>query len=184
MNIANKVTLVRIVLIPLFVASIVYYRGDAQGMLVLPLIIFGVAVITDGLDGFIARRFNQKTQLGTIIDPLADKLLILTGFLCIIVSKNIRTAMNLPPWVPIVVISRDIVIILGATIIHVIKGSVQVKPSLLGKVTTVFQMSAILAVLVRLPYTGIIWNLAGLFTILSGIDYMTRGSRLLNNHHG
>lgn len=183
MNYANKISIARILLIPFFIGSIVYYRNEGSASSYLPLFIFFIAVISDALDGFIARRFNQKTELGAILDPMADKLLIITAFVCLSLSKSIPENLKLPAWLPIIVISRDIIIVLGTVLVHVIRGDIQIIPTLMGKVTTFFQMSTILAVLIKFPYSFIIWNLAGISTVISGIDYIVRGSRLLNEEN-
>ncbi|MBI4336195.1 MAG: CDP-diacylglycerol--glycerol-3-phosphate 3-phosphatidyltransferase [Candidatus Omnitrophica bacterium] len=182
-NLANKISIARILLIPFFIASIVYYKNQGGFFDYLPMLIFLAAVLSDALDGFIARRFNQKTELGTIIDPLADKLLILTAFVCLAMSKSIPQNLRLPAWLPILVISRDIIIILGTVLIHLVKGRVRIVPTVWGKITTFFQMSTILAVLMKFPQSFVVWNLAGIFTVASGVDYIVRGSRLLNENN-
>lgn len=184
MNLANKISIGRILLIPFFIGSIVYYQSEVGIAQYLPFFIFLAAVISDGVDGFIARRFNQKTELGTMIDPIADKLLIITAFIALSFSKSIPPNLRLPPWLPIVVISRDIIIVLGTVVIFLIKGSARIIPTAWGKITTFFQMSTILAVLVKFPFSFLVWNIAGAFTIVSGVDYIIRGSRLLNENHG
>ncbi|MCM8781639.1 MAG: CDP-alcohol phosphatidyltransferase family protein [Candidatus Omnitrophica bacterium] len=184
MNLANKISIARILLIPFFIASIVYYSDKSSLFSYLPAIIFFIAVISDGIDGLLARQFNQKTELGTILDPIADKLLIITAFVALSFSKSIPAHLRLPPWLPITVISRDIIIVLGTVIIYFIKGAVQIIPTFLGKITAFFQMLTILCVLIKFPYSFIIWQLAGGLTILSGINYIIRGSRLLSENNG
>jgi CDP-diacylglycerol--glycerol-3-phosphate 3-phosphatidyltransferase len=184
MNLANKISILRILLIPFFIGSIVYYRDEGSLASYLPLSIFFVAVMSDALDGFVARRFNQKTELGTILDPMADKLLIITAFICLSLSKSIPANLKLPAWLPIIVISRDIIIVLGSVLLHLIKGNVRIVPTIWGKITTFFQMSTILVVLMRFPHSYVIWNLAGVFTVISGVDYIVRGSRLLSENNG
>jgi len=183
MNLANKISILRILLVPVFLGSIVYYKNEHSMVSYLPLAIFFIAVVTDGLDGFIARRFNQKTKLGTMLDPVADKLLIITAFICLSFSKSIPENLKVPAWLPIIVISRDIIIVMGTVFVHVIKGDIQILPSVWGKITTFLQMSTILVVLLKFPYSFMIWNLAGAFTIISGVDYMIRGSRLLGENN-
>lgn len=184
MNLANRISIARILLIPFFIGSIVYYKNENTLISYLPLAIFFIAVLTDGADGFIARKFNQKTELGTILDPVADKLLLITAFIALSFSHSIPPHLRLPPWLPILVISRDIIIVLGTVIIHLIRGSIHVMPTVLGKITTFLQMSTILAVLIKFPYSFIIWNIAGAFTVLSGVNYILRGSKLLNENNG
>ncbi|MCX5686231.1 MAG: CDP-alcohol phosphatidyltransferase family protein, partial [Candidatus Omnitrophica bacterium] len=134
MNLANKITIARIVSIPFFIASIVYSRLD------IALLFFILAIISDGADGFIARALKQKTKLGTILDPLADKLLLISAYICLAVSRSIPADLRLPPYVPIIIISRDVMIVLGSIIVYVTKGDINVSPSIIGKITTFFQM--------------------------------------------
>ncbi len=177
MNLANKISIGRIILIPFFITAIVYSRMD------IALLLFTVAVLSDGIDGFIARTMNQKTTLGTIIDPLADKLLLTSAFICLSVVGNIPPQVKLPPYVPIIVISRDAIIVMGSIMVHVVTGDLKVAPSALGKVTTFFQMITIVSVLAHYDYSFIIWNLTVLLTVASGIDYIVKGSRMFGENH-
>lgn len=171
MNLANKISIGRIILIPFFIAAIVYSRTD------IALIFFASAIISDGIDGFIARTRNQKTKFGTIIDPLADKMLLTSAFICLAIIKNI------PAYVPIIVISRDAIIVLGSVMIHIITGDLKVSPSAVGKVTTFFQMMTIVSVLAQSQYAPVVWNVTIALTVISGIDYIMKGSRLLSENH-
>lgn len=177
MNLANKISIARIILIPFFIAAIVYSRMD------IALLFFMLAVISDGLDGFIARTFKQKTTLGTIIDPVADKLLLLSAYICLSIVNHIPPYLKLPPYVPIIVISRDAIIVLGSVVIYLVKGDLKVTPSVTGKITTFFQMITIVGILIKFQHSYILWNLAVLLTIISGIDYIIKGSRLLSENH-
>lgn len=177
MNLANKISIARIILIPFFIASIVYSKME------LALVFFIIAVITDGVDGFIARALKQKTELGTILDPMADKLLLISAYICLSIVTTIPPQLKLPPYVPIIVISRDAIIVLGSIVIHMITGELKVAPSILGKVTTFFQMITIVSILIKYNSSFIIWNIAVLLTIVSGIDYVIKGSRLLSENH-
>ena len=177
MNLANKISIARIILIPFFVSAIVY------GKMEIALAIFIIAALSDGLDGLIARAFNQKTDLGAILDPIADKLLLLTAFISMSLVRSIPPDIRLPPYVPIIVISRDILIVLGSVVVYMIKGDLKVKPSIMGKVTTFFQMLTIVSVLILFKYSYIIWNLAVAMTVISGIDYLVKGSRLLSENN-
>lgn len=177
MNIPNRLSIMRIVLVPFFIGSIVYSRMD------IAFIFFFIAVISDGLDGFIARATNQKTHLGTILDPIADKLLLMSAFICLSVATTIPAHLRLPPYVPIVVISRDAMIVLGSIVIHLITGSVKIEPSVIGKITTFFQMMTIVSILLKFEYSFIVWNIATVLTVVSGIDYMIKGSRVFNGAH-
>ena len=177
LNLANRITITRIILTPLFIAAIVYGRMN------IALILFALATISDGLDGFIARQFNQKTVLGTILDPVADKILLISAFICLSLVNSLPSDLKFPPYVPIIVISRDAIIVLGSIIIHVVKGVVKIEPSFWGKITTFFQMMAIVSILVQFKYSAALWNTAAVFTVISGIDYMIKGSRILSENN-
>ena len=177
LNLANKISLARIILIPFFIAAIVYSKLE------IALSIFTLAVISDAADGFIARTLKQKTKLGTILDPVADKLLLVSAYICLSLAGTIPAGLKLPPYVPIIVISRDAIIILGSVIVYVVTSDLKVSPSAVGKVTTFFQMITIVSILVQFKYSFVVWNLAVLFTILSGVDYVVKGSRLFGENH-
>jgi len=179
MNLANKISITRILLIPFFVAAVIYYSPERDYLRFIALGIFLLAVISDGLDGYIARTMNQKTVLGSYIDPIADKLLLVTAFICLTIAKNY----NLPAWVLLTVISRDIIIILGSIVVYLIKGHLEVMPSKLGKITTFFQMLTVIFVLLHFRYSYIVWTTAVVFTVLSGIGYIRKGSAVLSEAH-
>ncbi len=177
MNLANKISIARIILIPFFIGAVIYSRMD------IALILFALAIISDGADGLIARALKQKTHLGTILDPMADKLLLISAYICLSIAKSIPPHIKLPPYVPIIVISRDAIIVLGSIVVYVIKGELKVSPSIVGKITTFFQMITIVSILIQFKYSFVIWNIAVLLTAASGIDYVIKGSRLLNENH-
>ena len=176
-NLANKISIARIILIPFFIASIVYNRIE------IALALFILAVISDGVDGFIARSLDQKTKLGTILDPLADKMLLLSAYICLSIASSIPSSLRLPPYVPIIVISRDAIIVLGSIMIHIITGDLKVAPSAWGKITTFFQMMTIVSVLTKFNYPYIVWNVTAALTVVSGIGYVMKGSRILSENH-
>jgi cardiolipin synthase len=176
-TLANKISITRIILIPFFITAVVYSRLD------LALLVFAIAVISDGADGFIARTFNQKTQLGTILDPVADKLLLTSAYICLSIAGNIPEHLRMPAYVPIIVISRDVIIVIGSAIVYVVKGDIKVSPSVLGKITTFFQMMTIVSILVQFSYAYIVWSITILLTVASGLDYVMRGSKLLSENN-
>lgn len=182
MNLANKITILRIILIPLFIWFILAYRislkPNAELLRLGAIVVFFTATISDGLDGFIARVKKQKTELGAILDPLADKLLLSTAV--ILFSFKIADFFQLPLWFAIMVVSRDIIIVSGAFLIHFIKGSLKVVPSPLGKVTTFFQMALVVWILLKFPYSQILLLLAAFFTVFSGAHYIYAGSKQLS----
>lgn len=180
MNLANKITIFRILLIPFFIASLLYYDETRTYLRFVALAIFAIAAFTDAIDGGIARSRSQITDLGIVLDPIADKLLIVSGFISLSIIKQIPGDLRIPAWAVLTVLSRDIIILLGLLIIYFLKGNVTIKPSWLGKVTTFFQMIAIMAVLVTFRYNKFLIYPAVLFTVFSGIDYVWRGSKQLS----
>lgn len=174
MNLANKITIFRILLVPFFIALVLYARWE------MALIVFVTAALSDALDGYIARTLKQKTELGKILDPIADKILILSAFICLSVVEQVPPGIKLPVYVSLVVFSREAIIILGALLIYIIKGKLEIKPILTSKITTVLQMITVIGVLLKLPASPILWNIAVAFTVYSGAEYIIKGSRILN----
>ncbi len=174
MNWANRLTITRIILVPVFIAAVLYGRLNAA------LVIFLIAAATDGLDGYIARKWDQKTTLGTIMDPIADKLLIGSAYISFCIVTGIPEYLKLPVYVPIIVISRDVFILMGAIIIYLVRGGIEVKPSYVGKLTTVFQMITIIALLLKFVYSSWLWNATTVLTLISGLDYLRTGSKQIN----
>lgn len=183
MNLANKITIFRILLIPLFIACILYYGQGREYLRFWALGIFILATISDAIDGAIARFCNQVTELGRVLDPIADKLLIISAFISLAMIKVVPEDLRIPAWAVLAVISRDIVIVLGSVVIYFLKGSLKIKPSWLGKATTLFQMLTILVFLAAFKYHRFFLYPAILFTALSAIDYIWRGSKQLNEAH-
>jgi cardiolipin synthase len=190
MTTANKITLIRIFMIPAFVTMAIYYghsidRGrPLQWQRYTAIAIFLLASVSDGLDGYVARRYNQRSRLGVVLDPIADKGLLLSGIITLSISNWSEVDPDygrFPAWFPVLVISRDAVILMGTAVLYFLVGRVKVKPSWTGKVATVLQMIAIAWVMLQLrwfplPYVVIA---AGVFTFLSGIIYVLEGVRQL-----
>lgn len=174
MNWPNKITISRIILTPCFIMAVLYDRLN------LALVIFILAAASDGLDGYLARILGEKTQFGAIIDPIADKLLINSAFVCFGLVQEIPSYLRLPVYVPLVIISRDVLIFLGALVIYLLNGKIEVRPSALGKITTVFQMLTVILLLLRFAYSNWVWNTAVLFTVVSGIDYIRIWAKAIN----
>src|SRR5438445_516238 len=146
MTTANKITLIRIAMIPVFVALAIYYGESIQRGAPLEwqrfaaIIVFLLAAVSDGLDGYVARRYNQRSRLGVVLDPIADKGLLLSGIITLSVSN---WAYEFPAWFPVLVVARDAVIVIGTLTLHFLNGSVHVRPSWMGKTATALQMVAI-----------------------------------------
>jgi cardiolipin synthase len=137
-----------------------------------------MAIATDALDGIMARSTHQQTELGTFLDPLADKLLLLSGFFGIAFSEAFQFKPHI--WIVIVIVFRDLFIICGLAIIFFTTNRMQVRPNFLGKLTTFFQMLTLLAVLSQWQYLNLISFLTVGLTILSSVAYLVRGIKILN----
>ncbi|MCM8796023.1 MAG: CDP-alcohol phosphatidyltransferase family protein [Candidatus Omnitrophica bacterium] len=182
MNFANKISTFRILSAPFFIATIVYYSSSRDYLRFVALGIFILAVISDAVDGYIARISKQESPAGLILDPLGDKLLLMSAFICL--SSN-KFNVNFPLWFILLVISRDVIIILGAVVIFIVKQKIDIAPTRWGKLTTAFQMASVIVVLLQLKFSFIFWWLAAFFTFISGIDYIMRGFEILyavDNH--
>ena len=142
-------------------------------------IIFIVAASTDWVDGFLARRWNATTRWGAILDPIADKLLILSVLISLSTIRAIPEWMRIPAWFNLIVISRDAILVFGTMLLFAFTGKLTVQPSPLGKVTVVAQMLVIPIVLLKLPVKAEALMIAATLTVLSSIGYIRRGSQLL-----
>ena len=183
MTAANKITLVRIGLIPGFAClAWAYGRSFAGGQpeesyRFSAIAIFVLAACTDGIDGFVARQFHQQSRLGAILDPIADKGLVAAALIVLAASG---WPQSLPFWFPCAVIGRDLVLAVGFTALTRLIESVDIHPSLTGKIATVFQLTSIVWVLFRIPrFLSTLVIIATLFTLISGTGYVLDGIRQL-----
>ena len=184
MNLANRLTVMRILLVPVFVGSLLYASPAKPYFHSVAVSVFLLACLTDAMDGYLARKLNQRTALGSYIDPLADKLLLLSGYLSLSLMPNIPEAMRVPAWVTIAIISREVIILSGAVIIFIVTGKLNPETLFVGKITTVAQMAALMSALLWLPaeWTTALYFLAAGFTLLSAIVYLRVGSRHFQGH--
>ena len=187
MNIANKISTFRILSVPFFIASLIYYSEGRNFLRFIALAIFILAAISDAADGYIARKSKQQSKAGLVLDPLGDKLLLMSAFICLTVNSNL--AVRFPLWVTIVVISRDVLIILGSIVIYIVKQNINMIPTKWGKFSTTFQMLAVISILIQIKYSFVFWWIAVIFTVISGIVYINKGFKVLyaadnthNNH--
>jgi len=173
MNTANLLTIFRILLVPVF--AVFLHKGTPETRL-MALGIFFIAGITDAIDGLIARKRDQVSKFGKHVDPIADKILLITAFIILTLDKSI------PVFLTIIVIARDIVIISGFFILCVVLGSLEPKPSKTSKCTTFLQILTVIYALlnIRVPSVFfIVWTTV-VFTVISGINYIIYGVKLLN----
>ena len=180
LTIPNLLTFLRMALIPVF-ASLVFYGYDKWA-----LTVFSIAGISDGIDGFLARRFKQESELGTIIDPIADKLLMTTAFIILALPNVLPSVRHLPVpfWVTATVIGRDILILAVAGAISIMTGFRGFRPSWLGKLSTLVQVIAVGLILLS-AVTGYVFFLPTVYltvvllAFISGIHYVFQVARLM-----
>lgn len=190
MTTANKITVVRILMIPVFVTLAIYYGQSVQDgspvewQRFAAIFVFLLAAVSDGLDGYVARRYKQRSTLGLFLDPIADKGLLLSGVITLSITNWNDVDPHygkFPIWFPILVITRDVVILVGAIMLHLLNGKVHVRPRWPGKVATVCQMIAIGWVMLQFRFIPllVVVIVAAIFTFVSGIVYVMDGVRQL-----
>lgn len=178
---ANKITVCRILAVPFFIATVLYYSPQKDHLRFTALGIFLFAVISDVIDGYVARRHHQKTKAGAVLDPLADKLLLMSAFICLYKIGVGLEAVRFPIWFVVGVISRDAILLLGAMIIHLFSGDLTIEPTFLGKATAFFQVLSILGVLLQWPFSSVVWYPTLFLAVVSGVDYIRKGIKMINN---
>ena len=175
MNLPNKLTILRVIMIPFFVLALLYNGGENQTLRYVAAAIFIIASLTDMLDGKIARKYNLVTNFGKFMDPLADKLLVCSALICLVELKE------LPAWMVIVIISREF-IISGFRLVASDNGVV-IAASYWGKFKTTFQMIAVVLLIVGIPALSmvtpaVVW-IALVLTVISLVDYIAKNVNVL-----
>ena len=191
-TLATKVTLARILGVPVFILLLVYYilglgRGEVHTtQRLVALGVFVAVAFTDALDGYLARSRNEVTALGRVLDPLADKALLLSGLILLTRPNLPDLTPHIPVWFTALVISRDVTLVGGYFLIHHFAGHVEVRPRWTGKLATVLQMATICWVLAQASAPHFLWLViaAGLFTAVSGLQYILDGLRQLEHVAG
>ena len=193
LTLATKVTLLRIAGIPVFVLLLVYYLlglrdgTDNVNLRYGALAFFIVIAATDALDGYLARSRNEVTRVGKVLDPLADKSLLLAALILLTRPSMPQLSPHIPVWFTTLVISRDLVLFIGYLVIHHLVGHVEVHPRYSGKIATFFMMVVVCWVLLQDGEEVFRWLVitAGLFTGASMIQYFVDGARQLGKvaHH-
>lgn len=182
-TLATKVTLLRILGVPVFVLLLVYYtlalsRGEpTETPRLWALGVFIAVAVTDALDGYLARSRNEITRLGRLLDPVADKALLVSGLILLTRPNLPQLEPHIPIWFTVLVISRDVLLAAGYLLVHHVAGHVEVHPRLSGKVATVLQMATLVWVLLQAPAPQFLWLVcaAGAFTAIAGIQYAIDG---------
>jgi cardiolipin synthase len=176
----NLLSLLRMGLVPVFIIAVL------DGEMRKALLIFAIAGVTDALDGFIARVWKQQSLLGTYLDPIADKLLLTSAYIALAIP-SLNHGLLIPVWITVLVISRDVLLVIVALVMSLAAGVRSFPPTVLGKVTTVFQVAAVVLVLltglfpgVEPVALGVLYLMTGL-TVASGLNYVYRSNRLIES---
>jgi len=176
LNIPNLLTILRILLTPLLVIFLIDKRFD------LAFAVFAAAGISDGLDGFLARVMKQKTRIGAILDPIADKALLASAYITLAVIGLV------PNWLAVIVISRDIIIVFGVLVLLLFQSGIEIHPTIISKLTTLFQLLTVFTVLFStVTHLGLeqvlfcCYIVTAILTIASGLDYLYKGILMLGN---
>lgn len=180
LSFANKVTVGRILVVPFFTVTALYYVPQRDYLRLAALGIFLIAMISDVIDGYLARTRQQKTKAGAILDPLADKFLLISAFLCLYKIDVLLGPVQFPLWLVLAVISRDIILLLGAMIIYMIHGRLDITPTRWGKATTFLQVLCIVGIFLQWSFSRIVWYGAVILTVISGLGYIRNGIKVLN----
>ena len=173
MTIPNLITAFRIILAPVFVIYLINDRLNSA------LVVFLICMISDGIDGMVARLFNQKSRLGAYLDPLADKTLLVAAFILLGVRGY------LPSWFTVTAIARDVMILLGVLVFHLNRMEIRIRPSAVSKINTCFQFITLSVVLLKgcvLLHPAIyeaLYYVTAALTIISGLHYMQYGLRAM-----
>jgi len=176
-TIPNFLSLLRMGLVPLFIIAVI--DGDSRKA----LLIFLVAGVTDALDGFIARFANQKSLLGAYLDPIADKLLLTSAYVTLSIPQ-LNHGAPIPIWITVLVLARDLLIVVMALVLYLAVGVRRFPPSVLSKITTLVQVTAVGLVLVSAlwpklePLASWLVYAVAFLTLASGLDYVLRANRL------
>ncbi len=180
LNVANRITVGRILAVPVFIYTLLYYAPQRSYLRWVALSVFLLAVLSDVIDGYIARVYRQNTRAGAILDPLADKLLLISGFVCLSFVAHAWGPVVFPLWFVVAVVSRDIILLIGAMIIFLVRGDLDVKPSIWGKATAFLQVMCILGIFWQWPFSLYLCDVTLILVIISSLDYIRDGIKLIN----
>ncbi len=176
MNLANQLTILRVIMVPFFMFFLMQETPQSR---IIALVLFCVASLTDMLDGYIARNFNQITKLGKLLDPLADKILVTSALVCLVGLQQI------PAWIVVLILAREFVVSIFRAIAAT--DGIVIAASVWGKLKTISQMAAIIIILLNnypfslmaIPMDQIVLYIAAILTLISGVDYIYNNRTLL-----
>lgn len=177
MSIPNYLTLLRIILTPIFFTALVSYSPQKENLRLVALVLFVIAAATDALDGILARFLKQRTSLGQMLDPLADKILLISGYIGLLFVSTLP--FRPPLWITVTIIFRDIVLLIGFFVLNFMAVKMEVQPNWWGKLTTASQMLLLILILLKWPAAMPLAYLTAFFTITSGLIYLSKGLKFI-----
>lgn len=181
LSLADRLTISRIILVPFFVGAVFCYNAGHDIMGNVAIGIFITAALTDILDGIIARAQNNVGGIGVMLDPIADKLLLLSAFISLYLIGERLPVISLPLWVVLLVVIKDVILVLGIIVLQKRRKDIPLGASAWGKASTFFQILVILGVLLQQLYIFVYYYVVLFFVCISGIDYLIWAVRTLHN---
>ncbi len=182
LTLANKITIARFLFIPVLIVLIMQYAPGREYLRWWALGLYLFLEMTDVVDGYIARRFRQKTRAGSILDPLADKALFLSTLVCLyLVSHEFSWDVRMPLWLVVAFFARDVFLIAGGLILEVKRGAIEIRPNLYGKMTAFLQVVCVTLVFLQWSAALLLWWFALGLTVISTVIYMKEGIGVLND---
>jgi len=190
LNWPNRITIVRILLVAPLAICLLNLNTGWAGTRHVAFGLFLAMALSDAVDGLLARRLGQETALGKFLDPVADKLLVACAVVILAIPRTAVPGAQLPSWVPVIAIGKDVVTTIGFALVHLTTGHIFIKPRILGKACTLLQLTMIGAVLLApdLPEVirtavPVLWYLASATAILATVDYLRIGNRFAAGKH-
>lgn len=177
---ANKITICRILAVPFFIATVLYYSPARDHLRYVALGVFLFAVISDVIDGYVARTRHQRTRAGAILDPLADKFLLISAFICLYKVGVQFPGLRFPIWLVVTVISRDVILLIGSMLIYIIHGELSIEATKWGKCSTFLQVITVIVMLLQWPAPMMLWYLVVILAVISGVGYIRNGIKVIN----
>lgn len=183
LTLANKITVVRILLVPVFISTVLYYTPGRDHLRYAALGVFLFAVLSDIIDGYVARHWKQQTRAGALLDPLADKCLLISAFICLYKVGVAFPVTRFPVWLVVTVISRDVILLVGSALIYMLHRGLVIEATRWGKASTGGQVVAVICMLMQWPVDPL-WYMVLCLAVISGIDYIRRGIKVINQGPG
>lgn len=191
LNWPNRLTILRILMIGPFVVALLNLQEDGYENIArwAALIIFGIMAVSDGLDGYLARKLREESAMGRFLDPLADKILIICSVILLVQDGTHVPGSRLPSWVAVVAVGKDLIVVLGFCIVYLATTRIYIEPRLLGKWCTTMQLAMIIGVLISpdLPAAfrvvlPVLWWLASALAVATIVQYFQMARRFLERH--